>query len=128
MVRVIWIMSGGAIGALMRYLVSAFVHQSGNTLFPWGTLTVNVIGACVIGALWQLAEVVTLPPSFRHFWMIGLLGAFTTFSTFSLETLSLVRDGEMRQGLINILLMNGLTLIAVFVGVAIVRTFLSWVR
>lgn len=96
---------GGAVGAIARYWVSGLVARlSGQHSFPWGTLTVNVLGAFVLGCLMgaTVAGRIVLHPTLRTFVAIGLLGAFTTFSTFAYETLEAMRAGDMRFALLNI--------------------------
>ena len=88
---------GGFIGAILRYLVSGWVQdRSGSILFPFGTAAVNLLGCLVIGVLTFLVETRSyLSVETRAFLLIGLLGSFTTFSTFGNETLGLIRSGRM---------------------------------
>jgi CrcB protein len=86
---------GGFIGAIARYAMSGFVQQRWGGTFPLGTLAVNVLGCLVLGGLMSLVEDhPLLSPSARAFWAIGILGAFTTFSTFGYETVGLI---ELRR-------------------------------
>lgn len=79
--------AGGAFGALGRYLVISWVGRRLGSDFPFGTLTVNVIGSCLLGALFGLSSTVwPLPAAVQAFVMVGLLGAFTTVSTFAMDT------------------------------------------
>ncbi len=107
--------AGGFVGAVMRYLVSGWVqYRSGSIIFPFGTMSVNIIGCLVIGFLTFLVESRSLfSPELRSFVLIGLLGAFTTFSTFGNETLGLIRDNRIDLAVIN-------AGIQVFVGVGMV--------
>lgn len=95
---------GGAVGSVLRYLVSGFVQSASNSIsFPFGTLAVNVIGCFVIGVLSYLADVRgVLTPEMRALLVVGLLGGFTTFSSFGNETMALVRDGEMGYAFANV--------------------------
>lgn len=88
--------SGGFIGALARYGLSGLVHrQVPFATFPYGTMAVNLMGCCAIGVIAGLAESRQLfGPEFRTFALIGLLGGFTTFSTFGYETFAMLRDAE----------------------------------
>ena len=88
--------SGGFIGALARYGLSGLVHrQVPFATFPYGTMAVNLMGCCAIGVIAGLAESRQLfGPEFRAFALIGLLGGFTTFSTFGYETFAMLRDAE----------------------------------
>jgi CrcB protein len=95
---------GGFIGSILRYLASGYVQQSTRSVdFPFGTLAVNVIGCFAIGFLAQLAEGRGLFTSeSRSFIFVGILGGFTTFSSFGNETLNLARDGQSMYVLANI--------------------------
>jgi len=116
------IASGGAIGALGRYLMSNGVHTMLGRSFPYGTLTVNVLGSFLMGILYiLLLDRVSLSMEWRAALQIGLLGAFTTFSTFSIETLLLVENGEFSRAAVNIVLSVVLSLAAVWAGVMIGR-------
>ncbi len=86
---------GGGIGAVMRYWLSAFVPRHVESVFPYGILLVNVIGCFLIGVLMSWSEErFVIDPAIRIFLAIGILGGFTTFSTFSYETIALLRDAE----------------------------------
>lgn len=94
-VNILLIAIGGAIGSVCRYLVSAAVIRALGTLFPAGTFVVNVIGCLVFGGIVGLAqERVTLSPDVRAFLLAGLLGGFTTFSSYMNESFVLVREGQ----------------------------------
>ncbi len=112
------IAAGGALGALFRYWVSIGVHRFAGGDFPYGTLTVNVAGSLLMGALYVLfIERMDVDPIWRGALLIGLLGAFTTFSTFSMETLNLVENGEPLKALANVLASVILCIVACWVGV-----------
>jgi len=120
MTEFFFIALGGALGALARYGMASWVQtvsQSGD--FPWGTLSVNLLGAFLIGVIWALSERFILPLGLREFLFAGLLGAFTTFSTFCLENFNLLRIGDWRPVLINIGLSNILGLVCVAAGFAL---------
>lgn len=95
-----------------------------NKHFPYGTLVVNLIGAFIIGFLWELFQNVIVSTNIRVFLFMGILGAFTTFSTFSLETVNLIKDKEYITALINILISNLGCIILVFSGFAAARLLL----
>ena len=110
---------GSALGGLARYGLGGVVDRSLGGTFPWGTLVVNVTGSFLIG----LFATVTGPdgrllasPVTRQFWMIGIFGGFTTFSSFSLQTLSLAQDGEWARAGGYVLLSVGLCLVFVWLG------------
>ncbi len=118
----LWVALGGALGSVSRYWIGAlvankFVAVSG--VFPLGTLIINVTGSFLIGFFASLNAVegrAWTAPEFRQFLMVGVCGGYTTFSTFSLETLNLVRDREWLYAGSNILLSVVLCLIAVWLG------------
>lgn len=117
------IAAGGALGAVMRFSVSNAVYAWLGRGFPYGTLSVNFIGSFLIGiAFILLTERLTLGSELRAFILIGFLGAFTTFSTFSLETLALLQQGLLIKALLNILLSVALCLIANWGGMILART------
>ena len=95
--------TGGFIGAVLRFVVSSWVQtRSGSIVFPFGTLAVNMIGCLVIGFLTYLVETRSLfSTETRSFVLIGLLGAFTTFSTFGNETMGLIRDSRIDLAALN---------------------------
>jgi CrcB protein len=110
---------GGAIGSLARYWCSGLVARTFGETFPWGTLFVNVAGSFLIGLVAVLTGPegrLLWPTHVRLFVMLGLFGGFTTFSSFSLQTLSLIEDGEWLYAGGNILLSVGLCLVAVWLG------------
>ncbi|CAK8714359.1 fluoride efflux transporter CrcB [Candidatus Electrothrix laxa] len=103
LLRLSFIGAGGFTGAVLRFLVSSWVQgRSGSLVFPLGTLTVNMIGCLLIGFLSTLIEIKAMfSPETRSFILIGLLGAFTTFSTFGNETLNLIRESRIELALLN---------------------------
>jgi CrcB protein len=107
---------GGFIGSVLRYLLSGLVQEWRDD-FPVGTLAVNVVGCLFIGLISQLAEARgAFPPEARAFLVIGVLGGFTTFSSFGNETMNLWRDGESFLGFLNIASQLVLGLGAVWLG------------
>ena len=118
MTNLLLVGAGGFVGALARYLMSGWIHRVVPVAgFPLGTLSVNVMGCSLIGLVAGLAESrQLLGPESRSFLMIGLLGAFTTYSTFGYETLALARDAEILKAIANIGLHLVLGLAAVWLG------------
>jgi len=116
--RLLLVGGGGFVGSILRYAVSGAVQRwSDSASFPWGTLSVNVLGCLVIGGLGGLADArQVLGPEARQFLMLGLLGGFTTFSTFGYETLTLMRDGQFVRATGNVVGTVMLCLFAVWLG------------
>jgi len=122
MTQMLFIATGGAIGALLRFWLSGGVYNLLGREFPYGTLSVNVIGSLLMGVLYvMLYERMNVDPEWRAGILIGLLGAFTTFSTFSIETLNLLEAGEHIKAVSNILLSVSLCIIACWIGVVAAR-------
>ena len=121
--NVLWVGFGGFIGAALRYMVSGWVQGWSNSVnFPHGTLVVNLLGCVVIGLLSQLAnERSIFTDETRLLVFIGILGSFTTFSTFSNETLNLMRDGKNLLVYTNMMAHLGGGLSMVWLGSALVR-------
>lgn len=118
MLLILLVGAGGFVGAIMRYLVSGWVQDLSRSLsFPYGTLTVNLAGCLLIGLLAGLSEYRNvLGPETRALLLIGVLGGFTTFSSFSYETIELLRGGETTAAIANVGLQVGSGLVAVWIG------------
>ena len=116
MTKVILLATGGALGTVLRYALSGLTYRFTGGIFPWGTLAVNLTGSFAIGFLWGIFEAENMSPQMRNFLFIGILGGFTTFSTFALESLNLFRDGEVRLAITNVLASNFLGIVLVFIG------------
>ena len=113
---------GGALGAMARYGISGWVHGATGTVFPLGTLLVNIIGSFVIGIVLQVStDRFVVSPEMRLFLTTGFCGGLTTFSTFSYETLRLIEDQQWAAAGGNTLLNVVLCLGAVFLGVVVAR-------
>lgn len=122
MLQILAIAGGGALGAVARFGVSTGVYRWLGRDFPWGTLAVNLLGSFAMGLLFVLLlERGLFAPEARSAVLVGFLGAFTTFSTFSLETLSLVEQGETLRALLNIAASVLLCLLACWVGILTAR-------
>jgi CrcB protein len=85
---------GGAVGAVARYVVGGWVQTLSGSFFPWGTFAVNVAGSLALGFVMVWLQSTIAAPELRALVTIGFIGSFTTFSTFSYETLSMLRDGQ----------------------------------
>ena len=88
----VWIALGGALGALARYGLGGWVQGGTAGTFPWGTLVVNVLGCFLLGFAFRMLQFSVLPPALRGAVTVGFLGAFTTFSTFSVEAVGLIQE------------------------------------
>ena len=116
MERYLLVALGGALGSLLRYLLGAWVQGLLGPGFPWSTLLVNALGSLLIGAVVRLSLEGALSGEARLFLAVGVLGGFTTFSSFSYETLALVQDGEVLLALAYALGSLLLSFILVYLG------------
>ena len=121
MIRVVAIATGGAIGAVLRFWVSTGIYTLLGRNFPYGTLAVNILGCFIMGFLYILMLERFVNTEWRSALLIGVLGAFTTFSTFSLETLNLMYSGEQTKALLNIFVSVFLCLLATWLGMQLAR-------
>lgn len=122
----LWIALGGALGSVARFGLSSFIAARFGDVFPWGTLIVNVSGCFVIGFFAVLTGPdgrVLVAPDMRQFVMVGVCGGYTTFSSFSLQTLNLLRAGDLMRGGGNIALSVLACMIGVWVGAAAATAF-----
>lgn len=113
---------GGALGALGRHFISTLIYNKCDYIFPLGTFLVNILGCFFLGMVyaWGVGRM-AITANTRAFLAIGLLGAFTTFSTFSLETINMIKDGEIRIAFLNTMGSVVLGLLAVWLGTVIVE-------
>ena len=114
-----WVALGGALGSMARFSLSLFVDGRVGSKFPWGTFLVNVVGSFVIGALAAVADQpgrFSLSPAMRQLLMVGICGGFTTFSSFSIQTLELMRGGQPLYAAANVVGSVVLCLLAVWGG------------
>jgi fluoride exporter len=114
--------AGGAIGATARYLVADLVHRVASPYFPWGTFVVNITGCFIFGLVAGAGEAWgVVGPLTRAFVLVGILGGYTTFSSFTFETAGLVRNGEMPAALGNIVGQVILGLVAFWAAATLVQ-------
>lgn len=123
MISFIYIALGGAMGAICRYLVYLFSNLYLHISFPWGTLIVNLIGSFVVGLLFGIFEIFIVSENIRLFLFVGILGSFTTFSTFSLESFKLLKEANYIFFAINTSLNLVLGIGLVFLGYFISKYF-----
>ncbi len=122
MKNLLLIACGGAGGAVCRYLLMNLINSWHHVRFPFGTLTVNIIGSFFIGIMYVLiAERLSLHPDWRNVVMVGFLGAFTTFSTFSLETITLLEHGEIATALSYVASSLVLCVLATWLAIVLAR-------
>jgi CrcB protein len=117
----LWIALGGALGSVGRYACSSFIATWFGEAFPWGTLIINVLGSFVIGFFGALTGPdgrLLVPGDMRQFVMVGVCGGYTTFSSFSLQTLTLAQDGEFLRAGLNVGASVVLCLLSVWLGYA----------
>ncbi|MEU7635751.1 MULTISPECIES: fluoride efflux transporter CrcB [unclassified Streptomyces] len=113
------VVAGAMVGAPLRFLTDRFVQARHDTVFPWGTCAVNVVGSLILGLLTGAATAGAAPPHVRLLLGTGLCGALTTYSTFSYETFRLAADGARRYAALNIGLSLAAGLAAACAGVAL---------
>lgn len=115
---------GGALGASARFAMSHQVYQWFGREFAWGTLSVNVIGSFVMGFIAVLlVDKFDVSTEWRAFIMVGFLGAFTTFSTFSYETMQYIQVGEVSKAMLNIVVSVVVCLLAIWLGMLTGKQF-----
>ena len=112
---------GSCIGGLFRYFLAQFIQNKFLSAFPFGTMGVNIIGCFFIGVVFALSERGNFTLEGRLFLVTGLLGGFTTFSSFSNETVGLLRDGQLWHAFIYILCSVVIGLIATFAGISLIK-------
>ncbi len=122
MQTVLFVGFGGFLGAIIRFLLSSFVQKSADTFFPIGTLSVNLLGGFLIGFLALYFEQY-VNPEYRALVITGFLGALTTFSTFSYETVLLLENTAYTKALINIMISVVLSLGATMLGMIVFKKF-----
>ena len=128
MFKLFALITGGAIGTLSRYYLSGFVNNYFGISFPYGTFIVNMAGSFLIGFLWGVSDFFPFSPNWRNFIFVGCLGGFTTFSTYMLESLNYIKDGNIKTGLLNLVISTGIGLAMVILGLIISRAILPVTR
>jgi CrcB protein len=118
--KIILVLAGGALGTLARFYAATVAQKYISNGFPIGTLMVNLVGSFAIGLLWGIFENQSAT-QLRTFLFVGILGGFTTFSAYSIETLNLFRDGNTKLALLNILLNNVLGIFLALGGLVLAK-------
>jgi len=116
MVQVVSVAAGGALGALLRYLVSLLTTRTIAGEYPWATFIVNLLGAFIIGFLWGIFERSKVSTHIKSFVLVGIIGSFTTFSTLSLDAFKLMQAGQTKLALTHLTVTNILGLALVIGG------------
>jgi fluoride exporter len=120
----LYVAAGSAIGGVARLFLSDVVQTRASTLFPVGTLAVNILGSFILGFIVRFsADTAAVSPEMRAFLTTGICGGFTTFSTFSRETVGLIEDGEHGQAAMYVFTSVALAIVATLAGFAIARWF-----
>ena len=128
MFNILAIMAGGSIGAACRHGLFLIVQRFAGPVFPAGTLAVNLLGSFFIGFLWCLFDEVHWSHEWRLFVFTGLLGGFTTFSSFTRETFQLFKVGEWKSALVYLTLSNILGIVLVLCGVLLCKRLIFMLR
>lgn len=115
-VKLLAVAFGGSIGAVLRFLIYELIESKHRSNFPWATLTVNLIGSLVIGFLWGYFSKSYISPGLRLLVFVGILGSFTTFSTFAFDNFSLIKNGEFTLMTFYILATNVFGILLSFAG------------
>jgi CrcB protein len=126
--KIILLISGGALGTFLRYTVVEYGSRWNFGTFPIGTLMVNLIGSFLIGLSWGLFGREEIKAETKAFLFIGLFGGFTTFSSFALENFHLIRDGDFRTAITYVTISNVLGILLVFAGYFFSQSMLSYFR
>jgi CrcB protein len=126
-VRLLLICLGGAVGTGARYLIGGLAARWLGSEFPYGTLFINVLGSFLIGFVQQVGlTTLAIPETTRLVLTIGVMGGFTTYSSFSYETISLIENGSWLGAVANVVLTTGLCLVVCVLGLGLGRVVVGW--
>jgi len=114
--KILAVALGGSIGAVLRFLIFTYYDKISSNNFPWATLAVNLIGSLLIGFLWGFFDKIFISPGIRLFIFVGILGSFTTFSTFAFDIVSMSKDGDIKNMIIYMVATNILGVALAFGG------------
>jgi len=128
MIGILLIALGGALGSVLRFGVITLTYKFFDIHFPWGTIFVNLFGCFIIGLIWGILDTYDEPKHLKLFLVTGLLGGFTTFSSFALENFNMFRAGEIKLVAANILISNIAGIFLVFVGYYLIKQTLQYLK
>lgn len=128
MIGILLIALGGALGSVLRFGVITLTYKYFDIHFPWGTIFANLIGCLIIGIIWALLDTYNEPKNLKLFLITGLLGGFTTFSSFALENFNMFRAGEIKLVAANILISNIIGILLVFIGYFLTKQVLQFFK
>lgn len=117
MYKILLLLAGGGIGTVARFVVADYTHKYYLGSFPLGTLMVNMFGSFVIGLLWGLFDMQNLSHGLRAFLFIGILGGFTTFSAYAIESYHMFKGGDIKLAMLNVMANNVLSIGMVILGI-----------
>ena len=126
MIGLLLIALGGALGSVLRFGVITLTYKFFDIHFPWGTIFANLTGCFVIGVIWAILDTFDEPKNLKLFLITGLLGGFTTFSSFALENFNMLRAGEIKLVAANVLISNIAGIFLVFVGYYLTKQVLQY--
>ena len=122
MYKIVLLLAGGGIGTVARYVVSDYTHKYYIGNFPMGTLAVNMLGSLIIGLLWGMFNQENMSHGLRAFLFIGILGGFTTFSSYALESYNMIKAGDLKMAMLNVMANNVLSIGMVLIGLMLTST------
>jgi len=114
--KILAVALGGSIGAVLRFLIFTYYDKMSNQSFPWATLIINLTGSFIIGLLWGIFDRIYITPGIRLFLFVGILGSFTTFSTFAFDVFSMSKDGDVKNMVTYVLATNVVGISLAFAG------------
>lgn len=123
MANVLWLVLGGSVGTFLRYSTYKFTERYITINLAWATFFVNMSGSLIIGFLWGFLDLEKLSPTTKNFLFVGILGSYTTFSNYTLDSLKYFKDGHIQQALGHILIHNVLGIFFVFAGYLLAKQF-----
>ncbi len=120
MQRILWLAAAGALGTVARAGLTTLVQRGLGLKFPWGTLSVNVLGCFLFGLVWAITEGrARISPELRFVVLVGFMGAFTTFSSYAFDTGMLAQDSRLGAAIGNVVLQNAVGIVCLLVGLSV---------